>query len=131
MNRKSGFALLFILFLGMSCENTVNQENNVFIPQPSQVDNAPDGPDTDVRYYKIGNIDNAADLFADVLRGGVSLDRAWVPAEGDLCVIPNSEEVIIVLTTSADSRIENYGFQPDLGIIVANCGISKFDYYQF
>lgn len=131
MNWKSGLALFLILIVGFSCENTVNQEDSIFIPQPSQVDNAPDGPDTEVRYYKIGDIDNASTLFADVIRGGVSLDRAWVPAEGDLCVIPNSEEVIIVLTTSADSRIENYGFQPDLGVIVPNCGISKFDFYQF
>jgi|GEM_PF-5830218 len=131
MNWKSGIALFLVLIMGMSCENTVNQEGSIFIPQPSQVDNAPDGPDTEVRYYKIGRIDNASELFADVIRGGVVLDRAWVPAEGDLCVIPNSEEVIVVQTVNADARIENYGFQADLGIIVPNCGISKFDFYQF
>jgi len=131
MNWKSGIMLLLILTVSLSCDSAVDQENNIFVPQPSQVDNAPDGPDTDQIYYRIGDLDEAADLFADLLQAGIDLDRAWVPAEVDLCIIPNSEEVTIVITRGSDSRIEGFGFMPDLGSIVPNCGVSKFDFYQF
>lgn len=129
------FLSAFALLNSCICDG----DNPPNLPTPYEVNNSSIPEESENIYYLImagtdydGEIDESPDaILIKLLDNRISIKKAWYPLEGSPCMVITSCTALIVELKEKDDSIIDYGFVEEPGQWAANCGVNRFNLYEF